>query len=274
MKKILVPTDFSDQANAAVNLAIDIAEKFNAEIHLIHIMAIPIDWPRQNNDEKLYPDISKNINQKTRKLDILKNDVIDAGVACNSLILFNEDQSGIANYAQKNLVDLIVMGSKGSSGLKELVVGSNAEKAIRFAKCPVMIIKTPVLLRNVKKILFATDLNSSQNEIAQLAKKWSENLSSELIISKLNTHYRWVDSLKFVEEIESFASENEIDNFTAKIYDTDYLEDGIVKCAEEVDADMIIMGTHQRTGLAHIIAGSVAEDVANHAKRLILTVAI
>jgi len=274
MKKILIPTDFSEEASAACNLAIDVAEKFGSEIHLIHIMAIPINWPRPEAEEKLYPDITKKVNETTRRLNDVKDFVTESGIKCKSLILFNEDQSGIDEYAKENDIDLILMGSKGSSGLKELMIGSNAERAIRHSKCPVLILKQPVLLNNVRKILFVSDLTSSQNKIINLAKHWSEALNAELVICKLNTHYRWVDSLQFVEDIESFASENEIKKYTPKVYEADYLEDGIVKCAEEMNADMIIMGTHQRTGLAHIIAGSVAENVANHAKRLLLTMAI
>jgi len=274
MKRILVPTDLSEKATNASVLAIQLAEKMKAEIHFIHLMSIPVDWLHIQNHESMYPEITKEVRKMNNELSEWRDRAEKLGLTAKYYIHYNESHSGILKYAESNDIDLIVMGSKGASGIKEILIGSNTERIVRHAKCPVLVVKGLVDLNSIKKIMLPSDLGPNQKPVAQLAKEWTAMCDAQLYIVKLNTHYSWVDSLQYVEGIESFATDYGINKFEARTFDAEYIEDGIVKCAEELKCELIIMGTHKRTGIAHIIAGSIAEDVSNHASRLVLTVAI
>ena len=74
--------------------------------------------------------------------------------------------------------------------------------------------------------------------------------------------------------MEKFAKKHNLTNYSLNIYNDVTEEEGIVCFADEIDADLISMVTHRRTGIAHLIAGSIAEDVVNHTKRPVLTFSI
>lgn len=274
MKNLLLPTDFSEEANNAFALALQLAKKNNARLHLLHCATVPIDWIHLSNQEKMYQDVNRKINHAQYQLNMLRENAEKEGIITTAVLSYQDLLKTINQDIEDKHIDLLIMGSKGASGFKEFLIGSNTEKLIRHAGCPVLTVKEAISLQDVKKILFPTDLAPNQIMVAKYAARWAELLGAKLCMAKLNTHYQWIESLKFVKEIETFASQCNINSFEAMTFDTDYLEDGIIEAADKVKADLIVMGTHHRTGVAHIIAGSVAEDVANHAKRLILTVGL
>lgn len=269
MKNILIPTDFSQEADRAFNIALQLARKFNAKLHLLHAVELPRDWKYF-----LENDITDKTAQLKDKLLTLQKTAEDEDLKATTFLGYESVRDEVNVYSRENNIDLIVVGSKGASGVKELLIGSNTEQIIRRAKCPVLVVKEDILLEQINKILFPTDLSPAQKPVAEVVKLWADKLNAKVCIVKLNTHYKWVDSHKFIEEIESFANEYQIKDFEARTYDAEYIEDGIIESSRQVKANLIIMGTHHRTGIAHIIAGSVAEDVANHATGLILTVAL
>lgn len=269
MKKILIPTDFSKEASRAFNIALQLAKKFNAELHLLHAIELPKDWKYF-----LENDLKEKTEELKKRLSELKTTAEDEGIKTMTFLGYESVRDEVITYSKEINIDLVVIGSKGASGFKELFVGSNTEQIVRRSKCPVLVVKNAILLEQIKTIMFPTDLSQAQKPVAEAVKLWADKLKAKVCIVKLNTHYKWMDSHKFIEEIESFAREYQIKDFEARTQDADYIEDGIVDAAKEINANLIIMGTHNRTGIAHIIAGSVAEDVANHATGLILTVAI
>ncbi|MTI21782.1 universal stress protein [Fulvivirga sp. RKSG066] len=274
MKSILVPTDFSKEAKHATHLAMQLATKLKASIHFIHVVSVPMDWVKLNDQDRLYPEVTRKINHINNELSNLKTIAENAGLRTFTTVSYKDSYAEILKYLKENNIDLIVMGSKGASGIKELLIGSNTEKIIRHAQCPVLVVKEHMDLDKIKRIMMPTDLEYEQENIAKLVNTWVKLLGAKLYLVKVNINYHWIDSSGFINEIESFAREFKIDTYQARAYDANYLEDGIVQAAKDVKADLIIMGTHSRTGIAHIIAGSVAEDVANQSKSLIMTQAI
>lgn len=71
--------------------------------------------------------------------------------------------------------------------------------------------------------------------------------------------------------IKEFVRFNELQNYTINIYNDKVEEDGIIYFAQDIEADLIALATHGRTGLLHLLSGSIAEDVVNHAKRPVWT---
>jgi nucleotide-binding universal stress UspA family protein len=167
--------------------------------------------------------------------------------------------------------DLVIMGSKGSDGIEEVLIGSNTEKVVRTSHCPVMTIKANTNPEKIKKIVFANDFREGQDELAKRIKNLQEWFDADLYLVMINTPGSFETTRESAARIKYFVNKYEIKHAVAEIYNSDSEESGIVEFAEDIDADLIAMATHGRTGLVHLFTGSIAEDVVNHAKRPVWT---
>ena len=141
MKKILVPTDFSEYAYYALKVAAQIAKKNNGEIILLHMLELPHQAGDAIGSGHDIPEIMLFKNAAMKRLEDLMDDECLDGLKVSQVIQFELAFDGIMNISKKNEVDLIVMGSHGASGFKEMFIGSNAEKVVRNSDVPVLIIK-------------------------------------------------------------------------------------------------------------------------------------
>ena len=167
--------------------------------------------------------------------------------------------------------DLVVMGSKGSSGMEEVLIGSNTEKVVRTAHCPVVTVKTATDPATIKKIVFASDFREDQDELANQLIALQKLFDADLYLVIINTPGSFETTRESAVRIKRFVNKYAIVGAVAEIYNSYSEEAGIVEFAGDIDADMIAMATHGRTGLAHLFTGSIAEDVVNHAKRPVWT---
>jgi nucleotide-binding universal stress UspA family protein len=168
-------------------------------------------------------------------------------------------------------VDLVIMGTQGSSGLEEMLVGSNTEKVVRRAKCPVLTVKEAVDPDSIKDIVFATNLRDASEKLVSALLELQKLFSAKLHIISVNTPSTFETDRFYRKEMKKFVDQHKIENYTLNIYNDDVEEDGIVFFAEDINADMIALATHGRRGISHLLSGSIAEDIVNHAKRPVWT---
>jgi len=143
LAKLLVPTDFSEDSEQAARYAVELAKRFQAEIHCIHVVDIPADLlstsdyymtgPSEQFIEQVRQEGRKNLEQF-----IAKN---LAGVPVKSAFLEGRAFVEIVRYARDNQIDLMVIATHGRTGVKHALFGSVAEKVIRKAPCPVLVVK-------------------------------------------------------------------------------------------------------------------------------------
>jgi nucleotide-binding universal stress UspA family protein len=136
-KRILCPVDLSPSSNQAIRVASSIAKGDTAKLLFLHV-AMP-DLP---------PSASSAIPEVNHALMIEKEKFLqvkpcDAGVDCEHLFVRGEPVEVILDTIKKQEVDLIVMPTHGRTGLARLLMGSVAEKVVRLASCPVLVVKTP-----------------------------------------------------------------------------------------------------------------------------------
>ena len=144
IEKIILPTDFSEHSKTAVPYAIDLARRYNAELHLIHVFdenaLDPILVAYSNSVKEYLGKMRGGFDEAIEKLlsewDIEGVNIVRAFL---SGIPFLE----IVRYAQKNCADIIVMGSQGRTGLAHMFLGSTTEKVLRKAPCPVLAVRKP-----------------------------------------------------------------------------------------------------------------------------------
>ncbi|MEQ9468031.1 MAG: universal stress protein [Ekhidna sp.] len=270
MKKIIVPVDFSDEASHALNFAVEFNEKVGGEIVLVHVIEMPVGHLNftgeidHSGTEAFYT--GEFIKATHNKLDEWSKRVVEAGQDVSVHMKYGNAYSNISKLIAEEKASWIVMGSKGASGLREVFMGSNAERMIRFAECPVIIVKGETHLKDMKSMAFASDLSQEQDLIADHAKDLQKMLGLNMHVVKVKTPYNWLDETQAKKHLEHFAERNHLEDFTLSTVDADFADQGAVKFAEDVKAGMIVLGTHGKKGLAHFFGGSIAEDVVNESK--------
>jgi nucleotide-binding universal stress UspA family protein len=142
IKTILVPTDFSDHSTTAIETAVDLAKTLGASVHLVHVLHFPVLVAAPGQvaiPQELWTQIRDGA---TRRLEKAKESVAANGISAESHLSEGANAQAIVELAEKIKADLIVMGTRGLSGLKHVMLGSVAERTVRLAPCPVMTVKS------------------------------------------------------------------------------------------------------------------------------------
>jgi len=159
MKKILVPTDFSEVAANALDYAIEIATVFQSEILLYHVYSFnkaTYDIHFKAEEQPLTKELNQLMNETRRKLEAtLKK----KGLLLRTFVEEESIFSLLDTKVRERNVDLIVMGSKGASGIKRFVFGSVAATALDTAKAPVLVVPPQYRFKKVQNIVLAIDRN-------------------------------------------------------------------------------------------------------------------
>lgn len=274
MKKIIVPIDFSEPSSHALNFAIEFNEKIKGEIVIVHIVETPVS--QINLLGEVADDIMESfytgefIKGTHEKLEEWKQRVTDAGQKVSVHMKLGNAYTKISETITQEKASWIIMGSKGASGLKEIFIGSNAERMIRHANCPVIVIKGETHLENMHSMAFASDLSEEQDLIVNHAKEVQEMLGLNMHVVKVKTPYNWLSELDAQKQLASFAERNYLKDYTVNTIEADYVDQGAIQFAKEVGAELIVLGTHGKKGFAHLIGGSIAEDVVNDSELPIL----
>lgn len=265
MKKILVPFDFSDTATNAFRFAIDVANQSDGEIMLLHIVELPVMYdtllmPSLSFEEVYIKDMKENAEKEFKKV---KAKWAKDGPKVTSHVDFGATAATINNFAKEKKADLIVMGTKGAKGLQEVFIGSNTEKIVRTAPVPVVAIKKN-FKGSIKSIVFPNALSEEAEVLASKIKSLQDFFKAKLHIVYINTPANFMRDLETRQMLNGFVKRYMFKDCAIHIYnDIDY-ESGLINFAHEIKADMVAMGTHGRKGLAHLMSGSIAEDVVNH----------
>jgi nucleotide-binding universal stress UspA family protein len=273
MKEILVPCDFSLPALNAFRLAIDLVRRSDGTIHLLNVIELPVFQdpmmlPVLNFEEQFINDLKKNAELQFAKL---KKDYANDGVKLVTRIELGRAYPEILNYISQNPIDQVVMGSHGASGFNELFIGSNAQKIVRKSPVPVLVTKG-YFKGPVKNIVFPNSLHTEgQDDLVSKVKMLQEFFDAHIHIVWINTPANFTADNITHERLESFATEFSFKNYSTHVFNHPQDEQGILQFAKFIQGDIIAMGTHSRQGFAHIVNGSLAEDVVNHTDKLVWT---
>ncbi len=273
MKKILVPTDFSPHANSALHAAAVIAKKCNAEVILLHI----IELPQQATDEisvgAEIPEVMFFKNAAENRLTQLAHSQILEGLKVSMVLKLDRTFLGVIQVAEVNEVDLIIMGSHGASGAKEMFIGSNTEKVVRSSEVPVLVIKEQLSTFEVKDFIFASDFSEGMKVPFLKALKFNKVFGSKLHLLMINTPNNFKTTQVAEEQLTAFLSDTTTnqEEYELSIYNDISIEKGILNYAKKINADLIGVSTHGRKGISHFLNGSITEDLVNHSATSVLT---
>ncbi len=278
MKSILVPTDFSEQAENALDFAAQIAEKNGAKVILLHVLEHPSDnafntmgIATKDNDpmDNIYM-IKMMEAAKTKMEEIVADDAYEK-INLEYNIIIGRPFEQITKTLADNDCDLVVMGTTGSSGFEEMLVGSNTERVVRRAHCPVISVKDKANVSAIKNIAFASDFVQPYEGLVARLKELQQLFDARLSLVRINTPNSFTTTRHDMSLMKKFAEGHKLENYTMDIYN-DTLEDvGIIYYAQDAGAAMIALGTHKKRGIVNLLSGSIAEDVVNHSSRPVWT---
>lgn len=287
IKTILVPTDFSPSAAHAVEAATGLAKSLGASLHLLHVLHLPV--------QAVTPEIPvvpvgywrDVVAHAEGAVGELRKKLEAQGIRVTTEVFEDVPGFAVAASAKRVKADLIVMGSRGLTGVKHAVFGSVAERTVRTAPCPVLTVKADGGPLSLRTILVAMDFSPSAMKALALAQELAKGAGHGHVIL-LHAYYIPVELEQYLIEHGEPALERlsksvtrELEAALARLKQAglsgEYVagrgapEQLIVELAKQRKVDLIAMGTHGRRGLSHLLLGSVAERVVRTAECPVLT---
>lgn len=274
IKKILVPTDFSERANSALAVAADIAKQHDAALYLLNVIEVPHESHRSvgmglmqvtvDSDEAKVPYMQALI--KATKASFAEICEPYADLEIHQLVVFDRVRDHIHAFVNKNDVDLIVMGSHGLGKKSGTFAGTNAQDVVRYAKCPTLIIKNDDKQDFMPRNITFTFASEELSEVSiDFCKKLQLAYGSTLNLVEVITLNNFEPSSKVESRLEDFAKKHELDDYTINSYAHYTKEEGILQYVADHPTDLIVMTTHGKTGVSLMLSGSVTEAVTNYA---------
>ena len=275
MDKILVPVDFSEFSENALEVAAHLASKFNADLILLHMLGLS-EAIFTKNEAQEFMEAQYYMKLAKKRFNEFLDKPYLKGAKVFEIVQNYKDFNEMNNVVKERNIDLVVMGSHGVTGLTGLFVGSNTEKVVRNCSVPVLVIKKKRKDFDIKKAVFASDFGVEHIGVYMKAMNFFNKLKVEVhkvYINRPNQYFRSTEEIK--EQIGIFmrtAHHGENPSKEKVTILNDYsIEQGIYNYAQKIDADMIALPTQGRKGLSHFFKGSIGEDIANRADLPVIT---
>ncbi|MBT8204207.1 MAG: universal stress protein [Eudoraea sp.] len=271
MKTIIVPVDFSEQSEYALKVAASLAKKHNSEILALHMLEL--NEAMISSSEGFHPEQTVFLLKLAEKRikDFLDKPYLKGVKKISPIIKHFKVFGEVNDVVQRHGADLIVMGSHGSDGLKEIFVGSNAEKVVRHAQIPVLVIKDDLEDFKVDTFVFACGFKEESVGAFHKAHDFAKKLNADFHLVYINTPGdNFLSNPDAREKIARFMEKAGVD-LKVNIYNDYSVEKGVLNFSEKVKADVVSIPTHGRKGLSHFFMGSIGEDIANHSKIPVIT---
>lgn len=269
MTTIIVPVDFSTNSEYALQAAAILAKEYEAHILAVHMLELATvhAYGQESVDDRMGKALYYTKRAEQEFETFLNKDYLK-GISVRPIIRHYKVFSELGEIAFAEKADLIVIGSKGSSGLSEIFIGSNTEKVIRHSKIPVLVIKDSPDNWNIQNVVFATDFSENSIDAFRNIVALLRPFNAKLNLLHVNVpDESFLSSDKIEQKVQNFLmkAEGNLNRLSDVSFISDRsAEDGILKYANNSNADLIAITTHGRTGLSHFFQGSISENIANH----------
>ncbi|MET4076287.1 universal stress protein [Hymenobacter sp. UYCo722] len=287
MKNILVPTDFSAESHHAYAVALQMAKATGGHVTLLHVLESvetytpnfstfggPVNGSELPNSEGGMDQIFmiKLMEATKHRMHALKEEAgqLAAGVPVADAVEMGRIGDGILSAIQRHGIDLVVMGAQGHGAMENFFVGSNTERLIRLAPCPVLTVKhAPRPNFAVRTIVFPSDFTIESAGAAEGLRQ------VQAAFPQATLHLLHVvtgtGTTTAREHMRAFAERAQLANTQGEMIEASSPAAGIEQYARQAHADLVVIPTHARTGLSGFFQSSIAETVATHIFPPVLT---
>lgn len=286
MKNILVPTDFSAESHHAYQVALQLARHTGGQVTLLHVLESPeaatanfSAYGGPVNGSEL-PNSDSGIDQvftlklleaTKRRMGALKAEAATAapGVAVHDAVEMGRIGEGILAAVERHGSDVVVMGAQGHGAMEHFFAGSNTERLIRLAPCPVLTVKHAQADFAVRTIVFPSDFSAeTAGALDGLRRVQAAFPTAALHLLHVVTAG---DAPSAQQQMHAFAQQHQLANVQTAVVEAERTSAGIEQYAQRVQADLVVLPTHARSGLSRFLQASIAETVATHALPPVLT---
>lgn len=281
-KRIVVPTDFSDTADTAIKLAAELSEFYAANLDVVNVVDATVYAYAGYPFASLSKELMTGAEEALNKVKIaVKN------AKLNRYLLSGSPAREIADHAKRHKADLIVIGTHGHGAVARFFLGSVADRVVHESDCPVIVTKSPKgkvkhtrkKAKPFERILFPTDFSDTSKRALDAAVAMTEDMDAELFVlhviddSLISTHVEEERHI-ILKELRRHALDEMRKQLPAELM-KNFETIGAVKrgdpgkqiasYAETHHCDLVVMGTHGRTGVERVLIGSVADKVVRRA---------
>lgn len=260
--KVVIPTDFSVQADFAYVMVKNLAKKSNMEVTFLHVLNVP-DTVTMNTEGQIetcgeidIDYVQKQKDMADQKLAALK---AEHGSEINTALVLGRTTTGIIEYSEQNGYDLIAMGTKGSSGLAERIVGSEAQIIARKSSVPVLTLMCDRTDLELNNVLLVHDFSENGPQNLQLLKLFVKVFNTKLHLLQISDSDQKEEEIK--ANMKKFAENNGLTEYSAHVIEDTNVETGVTHFNQMHDMDLVCIGTHGRGGVLH---QSATETLINH----------
>ncbi len=262
--KILVPTDFSKMSNTASNYAARMANKLDAEVVLIHVVFInsPPRAQADLNVKEIEDKMEDNAKQDCIQLANELQSESGAPKVSYKIIRGFPVEDVIENYAVHNGIDLIVMGTKGASGLTKVLIGSNAAAVVSSSSIPVIVVPEHARFNGIGKIVYASDTDNTETELNTLI-AFAEHFGAAIHVVHVlpPASEQKIDVIKMEADLkEKFKNPS----ISIQVVLNDDILYGINEYVADEKADMIAMFTRKHSFFEKLFGKSITRQMAFH----------
>lgn len=269
MKTILVPTDFSNNANNALKYANDFAKAINNKIVLLHSY-LPLVGKYNMISGMVAEDIAIQKKSSEKKLEKVSSKYVK--VPSSHLVKIGDPIDEIIDAAQKSKSQLIIMGTHGASGLKRILFGSNTSDVISKSNIPVLAIPQRYRFKKINTIVYATDLNNTINELKHII-PIAKQLNATIEVLNLNYSYNKNEIKKqVVEKKIKTLSYKKIKLIEQKATIEQTMIEQIKKYLRKTKPQLLVMFPEDKAWFDKLFISSKTEELANQIKLPLLSI--
>ena len=299
LDNVLIPTDFSACADHALNHALEVADRFGAHLHILHVVnELDPDWYGITNAQERAVKLREQIKAEARKrLENLVPDKEHDLETTVSLQLSFDVADTINEYVDQRSIDLVVMGTHGRQGLDRLMLGNVADKIIRHAPCPVMTVREEVpWTREEEELLFddilaPIDFSDHSREALQVSKLFANKYQARLhllFVAEKRTVPTFSDTglpgvgvvemdPEIVENAKEALQQLNENIEGPEVKSAYHVREGkvsqdVIDFAETHGISLIVMATRGLTGVSRFLLGSNTERIVRVAPCPVLTI--
>lgn len=266
MKNILVPTDFSECAGYATDFAVALVAKSGGNVFLYSNIPVHPLWDNLSEKQKMeYPESFAGMYDLMNHFQEFIDAYNEPNVTFHCRYSAGSIHQAVENLAKEEDIDLILVGSHGSSGLREVLYGSNAQKIVRNVPFPTLVVKAPVGLPTFKKVVFASDFKPGAEVAFRQMLDFLSGMDATVSLLNIRLYPEYAESTQEVKEqmarFEMMAKDMQTHSHIS--YEQD-LEEGVKHYLEDFGADLLVMQREEHSRLFRIILGSSLESLINH----------
>ncbi|TVR79744.1 MAG: universal stress protein [Chitinophagaceae bacterium] len=265
MKKILVPTDFSEFSANALNFAVHIAKKTNSLLEIVNIHFR--DDPAIKDETR--PKLKEFLANATQACDVELVDIeerkaVSGEISCKLTIRQGFIVDEIISYSNQESVDLIVMGTRGAGVMKKYILGTNSADVIKKANCPVLTIPGRARFNQMNKIIFPVELKENVGKKVLYTKKLFNQIGGEVRL----LHIKNEDSAKTDEKVKALRNNlSEVGLENCDIHVVDMIENvskSIEKYSADHKPDLLVLAPSHHNLFERLFGKSVTLRLAFH----------